>query len=500
MFTQSPIEGAIWTSFVAIQQWIVDNIILSSVFKMSVATWIGFLFIKLVLQMGTSKSPSHAMGKFILALIISASGFSILKAKSNETFRTENSRGQTWDSKQKIKDSSKYSGLFLNTQGLLFYVQIHNGMNQISKYMSGKIGDLFKNEKSNDSPYLLIQTLAQTASQTIDDPKCISGLNYLFENCTDKRKALVLENNSSFSNLFDLSKTECQDKYSEFRKDLISWSRNKYGTSVWNNIEIGTSYLKNKFGFATEEALQNKMIASALVNTARMQLGRGNKQNVNTQALLTNENDPMTASTTTYFTGVSNILSVGGFFNALLAPFTGNDFYGADVRNKSATMYNQILQFLPPIRGYAKGILALAFVFAAASMCFGTLRFMFGWFGLLLMFSLYEPLSTILYETVMLFSNAKETTDAFSALQNDPLILSGAAIIDDNLARIQAVYFALQIGITLACAAGGISLFMHTKRLGSGLSDGLVSKAVSYVALTRSVPVQPQQNISSTKT
>lgn len=489
LFTQSPIEGAIWTSFVGVQQWLVENIILSPLFKGIVFTWLGFLFIKAMFQMGTSKTPSQVIFKFVFALIISALGFSVLKLRSSETFRPTNSTGKTWDSNTKIRDSKKYSGLYTNTSGLFFYVQIHNGVNQVSSFISKEIGKIFKNEHANDSPYLLMQTLAQTATQTIDDPKSVASLNWLYENCINPRKAPILGQNSSSSNLFDLTPPDCSSRYKQFKDELTAWSKNKWGTSVWDKTGIFTAALKEKFGFISKETLQNKMIASALINASRSQMGRDNRQNVNTKALLTDASDPMTASGTSYFTGVSNTLSIGGAVNSILSPLTGTDYFGADFRNKSAYMYNQILQFLPPIRGYAKGLLALCFVFAAASMCFGTPRFMISWFGMLFIFALYEPLSTLLYESIMLFSNAKETTDAFQALQTDPLVLSGAAIIDDNLARIQAIYFALQIGVSFVCAAGGISIFMFTKRMSGGLSDAIVSKAVSYVALARGAPI-----------
>lgn len=489
MFTQTPIEGAIWTYFVSIQQWIVTNIILTPLFKASVATWIGFLFIKCVYNMSKSHHAGAVFGKFIFSLCIAAIGFSLLKTRSSEPFRSLNAVGKTWDSHQKTRDSQKYSGLFSDTSGLYFYVKIHGGVNQISSFVSAKIGELFKDTNHQKSPYLLIQTLAQTASQTIDDPKAMASMNWLFENCTDPRKVPILDQKSSFSNVFDLSSQDCRNRYSQFRKEIVSWSQNKWGTSFWNSTDIAIASLKTKFGYLDKETLQNKMIASALVNSARMQMGRDNRQNVNTKALLSNESDPMTGNGATYFAGASNTFSFGGLISNLFSPFTGTDYYGADVRNKSAVMFNQILQFLPPMRGFAKGLLALCFVFAAASMCFGTPRFIVSWFGMLLVFTLYEPLSTILYESMMLFTTSKETVDAFQSLRNDPLILSGAAIIDDNLARIQAVYFALQIGVTLVCAVGGMSIFMRAKNIGSGLSDSIVSRAVSYVQIARSLPV-----------
>ena len=483
MFTQSPIEAALWTSFVAMQEWVTDNILLTPVFKAAVFTWLGILFIRAVWQAGSQHHPTAAMGRFISALILSGIGFSLLHSKSGDSFSASNANGRAWATSAKVRASDKYESLSSSSAyGLAFYVQIHRGANELSAFVSKKVAELFKARAHNESPYLLLQTLAQTAGQTIDDPKAMSSLNWLFENCADGRTAPVLSATSSYSALFDLAKPNCRDRHGQLRQELKAWAQGKWGTSWWNVGQIGLSQLRAKFGFLDEEALQNKMIASALVNTARREMGRENRHNVNTGALLGQPGtDPTTGPATSYFTALANTFSAGGAVNAILAPITGSDYWGADARNQSAFLYNRIVQFLPPIRGYAKGILALAFVFAAASLCFGTPRFLLAWFGMLTVFTLYEPLSTMLYESVMLFANAQETTDALGALRTDPLILSGAAIVDDNLARIEAVYFALQLGLAALCAAGGLSIFVFTKRLGGGLADGLVGKAVSTI-------------------
>lgn len=104
---------------------------------------------------------------------------------------------------------------------------------------------------------------------------------------------------------------------------------------------------------------------------------------------------------------------------------------------------------------------------------------MVAWFGMLILFTAYEPLSVMLYETTMLFTDARETTEAMAALGQDPLVLAGAAVIDDNLARIQAVYFTLQMGLAAVCGVGGISLLVYSKRIGGGLSDSIAGKVTS---------------------
>ena len=475
--TQSPIDARSWAAFVGLQQWMVDHLLMTPVFKAAVVTWLGLLLIRAIYYMVASGSPGMALGRFALALGYCALGLTLIRSK--EDFRPVNARGAPWADSAKVRASGKHESLQASTQGLAFYIKIHRGASEIGAYISSQVGQLFKDQQHSQSPYLLMQTMAQTAGATIDDPKAVSSLNWLFENCADRRDAPVLSATSSYSALFDLGRPECRDRYTTLRQDLKAWASDKWGSSLWNIGEIKLAQLRAKFGGIDEETLQNKMIASALVNMARSHMGR-NLDNVNTGALLAGKNaDPLLGSSATFFVGLNNALSTAGLANGALGRLTGVDFIGADARNQSAVLYNKIVQYIPPIRGYAKGILALAFVFAAAGLCFGTPRFMIAWFGTLVLFTAYEPLSTIVYEITMLLTNAQETTDALGALKSDPLVLSGAAIIDDNLAKIEAAYFVLQLGVATICGAGGISLFVFSKRIGGGLADGIVSKMSS---------------------
>ena len=480
-FTQSPIEASIWTAFVGLQERLSDALITMPVFKAAVATWLGILLVRAVYQMVTSGSPGGAFGRFGIALGCCALGLTLLRSKGNSEFRPVNAHGAAWSDSAKVRGSGKYQALSSGVHGLYFYVKIHHAAGEIASFISAAVGQLFKDQNYNQSPFLLMQTMAQTAGATIDDPKAVSSLNWLFENCADRRDAPVLTATSSYSALFDLARPECRDRYSALRQDLKAWAKDKWGTSLWNMGEIKLAQLRSKFGSVDEETVQNKMIASALVNMARNRNGQGSRiYNVNTAGMLNGkDSDTVFGSSTSFFVGLDNALSAAGVANGMLSGPTGVDFITADARNKSASLYNRIVQFIPPIRGYAKGLLALAFVFASAGLCFGTPRFMVAWFGTLVLFTAYEPLSTILYQTTMLFTNAQETTDALTALRGDPLVLSGAAIIDDNMARFEAVYFNLQMGLAVVCGAGGISIFVFAKRLGGGLADALVSKISS---------------------
>jgi hypothetical protein len=488
MFTQSPIEASIWTAFVGLQQWLVDEVLLSGFFQTAVALWLGFSLMKALYQTG-SQGPQRALGRFGILLFFSGIGFGILKSKSGSDFTPKNAAGNSWSESSKVRASDKYQALQNKTGGLTVYLQIQGAASAVSAQMTDAAAKAFRDQGHSQSPYLFLKTMAQTAGATIDDPKALSGLTWMFENCSDRREAQVLGPTSSYSGLFDLGREDCRNRYSEVRRDLSQWAKGRWGTSALNVGNIALSQVGAKLGVVSEEALQNKMIASALVNMSRRRMGQ-NPSGVNSGALLADANmDPLFGSSTTFFTSVANSLSPAGMTNQLFSTLTGTDYLAADARNQSAALYNRIVQFIPPIRGYAKGLLALAFVFAAAGLCFGTPRFFVAWLGMLVMFTAYEPLSAVLYETTMLFTKAQETTEALGALKDDPLVLSGAAIIDDNLARIQAVYFTLQMGLAAVCGAGGISLFIFSKRIGGGLSEVILSKAssmVQTVALARS--------------
>ena len=469
LFTQSPIEASIWTAFVALQQWIADQVILTPVFKGAVVTWLGYILVRGLYSMAMSGSPGTAIGQMVTCLLYSALGFTILRGKSHEDFRPFDAKGSAWTSSSRVRSSGKYQSLGDSTQGLQVYVQLHRGAAQIGSFISEQVAHVFKNSTHAQSPFLFLQTMAKTASATIDDPKILSGLSWMFENCSDRREATILNAETSYGTLFDRTKPECKSHYTELRRDLHQWARLKWGTSAWNVGDIALSQVGEKLGIVDEETMQNKMIASALVNMARQQMGQ-NARSVHAGALLADpQTDPLLGNSSTVFTSMANTISPSGIANHFFGDVFGADFIAADARNKAASLYNRIVQFIPPIRGYAKGLLALAFVFAAAGLCFGTPRYFVAWLGMLVMFTAYEPLSTVLYETTMLFAKARETADSMAALRSDPLVLSGAAIIDDNIAKIEAVYFTLQMGLATICGAGGMSVFVFWMRVGGGL-------------------------------
>jgi hypothetical protein len=478
LFTQSPIEASLWTHFVSLQQWIATTFLNTALFRMAVATWLGFVLMRCIWGMTADQTPALAARRFFTALLTSMVGLSLLSTNAPQTFRPVNATGKDWSSSARVQATGKYSGLGSSANGLFFYVQLHTAANEISRQLSAHVAGAFGDEGYSKSPLMLAQAMAQTAGAAIDDPAVVTSLQTLFENCADMRVAPVLSNTSSFSSLFDVSKPHCREEVNALRGHLFTWADGKEGANWIDAGTLGVNKLGVSLGLADKETYRNKVIASALVGYVRARAGDNNSQGLNTAGLLEpGSGHPMENLGQSYFVNLAHTLSVGGLLNSTLRSFTGTNYRIADTRNEVAFVYSKLADFLPPLRGYAKGILALTFVFAAAALCFGVTRFAFSWLGLLLVFTAYEPLSTLLYQSTMLFASAKENVESMAALRADPLVLAGAAIVDANIAGIQGVYFVLQIGLTMICGWAGMRVFLANRLLqSSGLGGAIVAR------------------------
>lgn len=309
MFTQSPIEAAIWSSFVATQDWIVQNLLNTPVFKAAVFTWLGFHLIRTIYAMSSFEKPDVALSRFLLTLVISAFGFSFLSISSS-SFKPLNANADAWSSSGNGRAVLMgENSLGAHSNGLEVYKLIHSATNQLATFMSGRIAAMFSDSQYNHSPYLFLNTMAMTAVSTLDDPKSLTDLNWLFENCGDNKSAPIIAPNSSYSSLFNLADSKCKQRYQELLSSLKSWSESRWVKSLYDIGDIGTQYVSTKLGFGDQETLKNKIIASAMVNMARSKMGNIYPGSVNSRAML---DSPESSTATSFFVGLGNSLSVGG--------------------------------------------------------------------------------------------------------------------------------------------------------------------------------------------
>jgi hypothetical protein len=284
----------------------------------------------------------------------------------------------------------------------------------------------------------------------------------------------------SLSSGFDLNKENCAAMHSRLRAQLDSWARQRISSPASKLVTFveaaRNSSLMRAMGFDDSEALKNKVIASGVADYLRSRSGLS-YNNVSEEALLENPGNAPTFGTSTWVS-ISRMASLGGFLNLAVRPLTGTDYEAADSRNDLAALYTKVSVFLPAIRGFAKGILALMFLVAAARMAFGSPGLMASWLWCLLLVTAYEPLSTFLYQATITLTQSPETVEAMGALKRDPLALVGATVMDSYASKVQATYFVLQLGLTAITATGGLAVFRYQRALGGALASSIAMRGL----------------------
>lgn len=486
LFTETPIEAALWTFAVSLQERLASSVFDTSVFRGLVAAFMGYCVLKALLRFGTG-APNPWIP---LAVSISCSmlGLMLLGARADGAFRPRTSGGDEWASRVSARGGEgSFRGLSSPARGLRFYRYAHETANELSRKLSSAIQEGFGDSGDGASPQLLFSTLRETARHTLDDPQILATANQLMESCGRRSRAVAGASFASLSSEFDLTRENCASLHSQFRSQLDAWARARIASPGSKLVALAEAARNNALtravGLDDSEALKNKVIASAVSDYLQTRAGLTNN-NTNPEALLEGKEGGSLVGTSTWVR-LSRIMSVGGALNLALRPFTGTDYEAADARNDVAALYTKVSVFLPALRGFAKALLALLFLVASARLCFGSPSLLVSWLWCLLLVTAYEPLSTLLYQSTISFTKAPETVQAMDALRSDPLVLVGAQVMDSYASRVQATYFVLQLGLTALTATAGLAVFRYQQALGGALVGSLVSKA-SYIS--RSLP------------
>jgi hypothetical protein len=480
LFTETPIEAALWSFSVSLQEKLAESIFNTPFFKGAVALYMGFVIAKGLARMGFGRSEGvwlSVASKTLCCLL----GLSFLGSMSAGSFRPESESGQPWANKSAVQNSGKFTSLQSNAHGLKFYRIAAEGMNSLAAAVSKAVANVFGDSGYARSPRLLLQTLHEAARHTIDDPEILSTIDSLFESCAKAGTASSQVAYVSLSSQFDLGKENCASLHSKLKSQLDYWAMTRLsspGSYLMKFAEVARNNpVTRAIGLDDSEALRNKVIASAVSDYLQSRTGLSDN-NVSQAALLENPSDSSILGTSSWV-NLSRKLSLGGFLNSLVRPLTGTDYEAADSRNDMAALYTRVNVFLPALRGFAKGILALMFLVAAARMAFGSTSLMVSWLWCLLLVTAYEPLSTFLYQATITLTQAPETVEAMSALKRDPLVIVGAQVIDSYASKIQATYFVLQLGLCAICATGGLAVFRYQRALGGALASSIVMKGLN---------------------
>ena len=481
LFTESPIEATLWSFSVSLQENLAEAVFQTSLFKGLVALFMGFAVAKFFVRASTGRSEG-AISSLMATLFCSLLGLIFLGTNATDSFQPQTASGRPWAGVSSVQNGQRYASLKSNTHGLKFYRIFAEGLNGLAAQTSKAVAGVFGDSGYSKSPTLLLQTLHETARHTLDDPEILSTIDSLYETCAKTGTASAQTAFVSLSNQFDLQKANCANMHSKLRSQLDAWARSRISSPGSKLVTFAEAARNNSImrsiGFDDNESLKNKVIASGVTDYLQNRAQLSNN-NVSSAALLENPaQSPMLGTST--WVGLSRMASVGVLMNLTLRPFTGTDYEAADARNDMAALYTKVSVFLPAVRGFAKGILALMFLIASARLAFGSASLLKSWFWCQLLVTAYEPLSTFLYQATMTLTQSPETTQAMAMLKQDPLVLVGAQVIDVYASKIQATYFVLQLGLTALTAAGGLAVFRYQRALGGSLAGNIASKGVSF--------------------
>ena len=451
LFTETPIEAALWSFSVSLQERLAVSLFQTSYFKGAVSLYMGFVVARGLWRWGLGRDLGGWVwvGSKLLCCFL---GLAFLNRLSSQPFSPQMESGASWASKA---PSPHKGGLGPPAHGLQFYRMAAQGMNHLSSLVSQSVAGVFGDGGHAKSPRLLVQTLYEAARHTIDDAETLSSIDSLFESCARSGTASSEVAYPSLSSQFDLERTGCAQMHAKLKSQLDSWARGRISSPGSKLLVYAEAARNNAFirslGLDESQTLKHKVIASGVSDHLRSRVG------------------------------LSRMASLGGLMNLAVRPFTGTDYEAADSRNDLAALYTKVSVFLPAIRGFAKGILALMFLVASARMAFGSVGLMVSWGWGLLLITAYEPLSTFLYQATLTLTQSPETLGALGALKNDPLAVVGAQVMDSYASRVQATYFVLQLGLTALTAAGGLAVFRYQRALGGGLAGVVANKGLGMV-------------------
>ena len=469
MFTLTPMEGALWHLGVSAQAEIALKVFGNIVFT-GVVVFFVMKHVLTTLQASTSGADGHDIAKQLLIFAFCVvAGLTMLRTVASTPFQPVDSGGQEWSSYRFVRNNSDYQQLNNSTDGLWWYRLLHGSTVSISKYMTKIASGIFGDEMFLRSPDLMFKLLTATAAVQIDDARITTELDDFLARCSDTQKGRVADTSSSIGDLLNMSDPDCAQRYRELQYGLKIWVKGSMPTLVKKAQQESSNALPaHIIGFSNAEALENKVIGSALVNYGR-QKARGYTDAINTNVKELGIQD----KSDHFWFNLQRIFSAGALPAMVSHIFTeGRDVEAGINRNEARIVYNNLLNLLPSFKGYVKIFVALAFIFAAAGLCLGFVKPMLWWGGLLLMEMVYEPLATLNYEIHSMMLASSEVGRAFADLSRDPLALMGAALIDTKLVHYQTTYFLSQFVIAALFIVGiiGSGFAVNKMSFGQGAS------------------------------
>lgn len=439
IFAMTPVEGAIWHMGVMAQSFLSSEIFGSNVFTALVVLGFTVVFFRSLMAINDGEDSNVAARRVLVHMLLMGLGLMFIRTVNSAPFTTTDAGGRSWVSYSSVAMSPNYDALKRSTDGLYWYTFLHKGAIQVSNVMTEAVGGVFNDKNYPKASNMVFKMLVNTANMAIDDPKVTESLEILAAKCSDTADGRVLDKNGSLHSLFDIRGPDCEKHYADLQAGLRSWVKRRYPEYLKKIEALPDTETHEKLaGLKDRQVLENKIIASALVNYAKSRGSRSDGINTNSGALTLNDKSDH------FWFNVQRVVASGAGTASIASMFTDNDTEAVIVRNEAGIIYNNLLNLLPTIRGYVKAFIALAFILCAAVLSMGHTKPMIWWLTIVGMEMLYTPLSALNYEICTNFMLDSRVLTGFGELRNDPMIIAGASLIDGQLARIQTAYFLTQ--------------------------------------------------------
>jgi hypothetical protein len=456
IFTQTPIEGHIIALCMKVQTAFASILVGTGLIKGAFFVALSAILIFQIAKMGFGReTPMAAVGKIVAHLLLMALGLAFLGRASPNVQMNSVATKSGWSQLRKVRNNPEFSDTLLRpSEGLYWYVQIHRAVSSVGNLLTDTISTAFSDPTLRDDPTFLVKQLAKSslAAAGVAGTEAARNFDALIVDCSDTKNGKILRKMSSVREIFDTATPHCSDLWRTFERSVEGMSSSLmagFDPGVMGEMKV--RLMENLHVADPDKAVKNLLVANAMVNYMKSRAGfydvNGTK---NGEATFSDRSDRLLedAAEGPIAHGYMNILDM----------FMDNA-HGSALKAEAANRFNSISSLIPAARGWIHGIIAIAFVLAAAFLCFGKTKFMMAWLLALGTISLYKPVSILGYKITNYFTQKSALSDTLTNLQMDPLLLGGVKIIREEITQIQTVYLAFEIGCFGLFLVGAVAAF-----------------------------------------
>jgi len=442
VFTQTPIEGHIIALCMKYQVAAAKILIGTPVIKGALFVVLSLFLIIQLSRMGLSRlSSMEAFGRICWSICCIILSVSFLSRGVPHVYFSSFGDKNPWAAKNGVAVNATYDNTLKskNNEGLFWYVQITRAISGITDTITQAIANASQDPSLTKDPTFLFKQLAKSSLVAAGTGGTIPAAKFdaLVRDCSDTKNGKVISRADSLRQLFDTSSTHCNQLWSDFELQLSLFGDNLlriYKPSsldpIYDNVQ--------KFGVNGPRFVKNLLVSSALLNYARSRAGFNDPNSTkNAEATFSDTGDRIIEDIS------SGPISAGYMY---IAKLFMKDPHASAMKAEAANRFNQFSSILPVARGWIHGILALLFVGAALALGFQAIRPFQAWLLALCTISLYKPISILGYKIAEYFSNKSEFLMRMKGIQNDPLLLGGVKVIQDQIIQMQTVYLAYFCG------------------------------------------------------